>query len=168
MQHLSFQLRPCFVNRLPIFFLASLLIAFSCVRTATAQQPDRPNIILIMADDLGWMDLHIQGNEQLDTPVLDRFAKEGLQFPNGYAASPVCTPTRAAIMTGQTPARLNITNHAPGNPDHVGASGLKGASWDTYLPLETTTLAEHLREAGYATGLFGKWGLGEVGSILFG
>ena len=121
--------------------------------------PERPNVVLIMADDLGWMDLHCQGNDQLDTPYLDRFADQGMRFSSGYAASPVCTPTRASIMTGQAPARLDITNHAPGNPNHVGASGLKGATWNTFLSLEHTTLAEHLKNAGYSTGFVGKWHL---------
>ncbi|HBP56628.1 MAG TPA: hypothetical protein DD687_11875, partial [Verrucomicrobiales bacterium] len=65
---------------------------------------DRPNIVLIMADDLGWMDLHCQGNGLLDTPHLDQLASEGIRFTDGYAAAPVCTPTRAAIMTGVSPA----------------------------------------------------------------
>jgi arylsulfatase A len=125
-----------------------------------AQTSERPNIILIMADDLGWMDLHCQGNATLDTPALDRLANQGMRFTDGYAAAPVCTPTRAAIMTGQAPARLRITNHAPGNPDFVSQeTGLKGADWSTFLPLERVTLAEQLKSAGYATGFIGKWHL---------
>ena len=114
---------------------------------------DRPNIVLIMADDLGWMDLHCQGNGLLDTPHLDQLASEGIRFTDGYAAAPVCTPTRAAIMTGVSPARLHITNHAPGNPEHIPEnSNLKGAEWTTHLGLQYKTLAEYLQEARYATG----------------
>lgn len=119
-----------------------------------------PNIVVIMADDLGWMDLNFQGNKLLDTPHLNQLAAEGMRFTNAYAASPVCTPTRAAMMTGKSPARLAITNHAPGNPNYVSKeTGLKGADWTTYLALDHVTLAERLKQAGYSTGFIGKWHL---------
>ena len=72
---------------------------------------EKPNIVVIMADDLGWQDTHCYGNEQLDTPAIDRLAAEGMRITNAYAAAPVCTPTRAAMMSGQSPARLWITKH---------------------------------------------------------
>ena len=115
-----------------------------------------------MADDLGWYDAHFQGNEALDTPHLDRLVSEGMLFPHGYAAAPVCTPTRAAMMTGMSPARLGITNHAPGHRDGMVPEGRDqaGAKKLTYLPLKATTIAERLKnEAGYATGFVGKWHL---------
>ena len=119
-----------------------------------------PNIVLILIDDLGWTDLRCQGNRNLETPRIDAFARQGMRFPSAYSAAPVCTPTRAAIMTGQSPARLGITNHAPGNP----AFRPEGSSWAqaeslTYLPLDHVTLAERLNAAGYATGFLGKWHL---------
>lgn len=127
---------------------------------SVAHQPQRPNIVVIMADDLGWMDLHCQGNKSLDTPHLDRLASQGMRFTSAYAASPVCTPTRAAMMTGQSPARLAITNHAPGNPNYVSEeTQLKGAEWTTWLSLDHITIAERLQQAGYATGFIGKWHL---------
>jgi len=121
-----------------------------------------PNIVLIMADDLGWFDTHFQGNGDLETPNLDQFVREGMIFPQGYAAASVCTPTRAAMMTGISPARLGITNHAPGHKDGMVPEGRQqaGAKNLTYLPLEATTIAERLKnEAGYATGFVGKWHL---------
>jgi len=130
--------------------------------TAAAEKtPARPNIVLIMADDLGWMDLGCQGNKLVDTPNLDRLASQGMRFTDGYAAAPVCTPTRAAIMTGQSPARLTITNHAPGHPTGFGPKGavVLEAENAKYLPLSHVTLAERLKAAGYATGFIGKWHL---------
>ena len=120
-----------------------------------------PNIVLIMADDLGWKDLHCYGNEQVDTPNLDRLATQGLLFTDAYSASPVCTPTRAALMTGESPARLNITNHAGGHAPNFQKEGtdLATPTWLRYLPLERVTLAEQLKQAGYATGFVGKWHL---------
>ena len=121
----------------------------------------RPNIVLIMADDLGWKDLHCYGNERLDTPNLDRLAVQGLLFTDAYSASPVCTPTRAALMTGESPARLNITNHAAGHPPHFQKPGtnLITPLWLRHLPLEKVTLAEQLQGSGYATAFVGKWHL---------
>lgn len=139
-------------------FAVLIVVCCAGLRPAAA---DRPNIVLIMADDLGWKDLHCYGNARLDTPHLDRLARQGMRFTDGYAAAPVCTPTRAAVMTGQSPARLAITNHAPGNGPNfrLPGSSLQAAEWSTFLPLEKTTIAEHLRAAGYATGFVGKWHL---------
>jgi len=126
-----------------------------------AKSNDRPNIVVIMADDLGWMDLRCQGNPHLDTPCIDSLAAAGMRFTDAYAAAPVCTPTRAAMMTGQSPARLRITNHAPGNGAnfHPKGSDLIEAEWHTYLALDYVTIAELLQQAGYATGFAGKWHL---------
>ena len=122
---------------------------------------DQPNIVLIMADDLGWKDLHCYGNERLDTPNIDRLAAQGLLFTDAYSAAPVCTPTRAALMTGESPARLNITNHAGGHAPNFRKPGtnLITPIWLRHLPLERVTLAEQLKQAGYATGFVGKWHL---------
>lgn len=96
--------------------LAVWLVGHASSHSAPAAAPPTPpNIVVILADDLGWMDLHCQGNPLLDTPQLDRLAKQGMRFTDAYAAAPVCTPTRAAMMTGKSPARLAITNHAPGH-----------------------------------------------------
>ena len=124
----------------------------------------QPNIVVIMADDLGWRDLHCYGNEQIDTPFLDRLASEGMRFTDAYAAAPVCSPTRAAMMTGLAPARLRLTNHAPGNPDGFSLPGsdLQEPETVRHLALSYTTIAERLSAAGYATGHVGKWHLSYV------
>lgn len=124
----------------------------------------KTNIVIIMADDLGWRDLRCYDNEMLDTPALDQLAAEGMRFTNAYAASPVCTPTRAAMMTGQSPARLRITNHAPGNPVGFALTGtaLHEAENIRHLPLAATTIAERLAAAGYATAHIGKWHLSHM------
>lgn len=142
---------------------AILLVGYALgVIVGSARAVERkPNIVLIMADDLGWKDLHCYGNTRLDTPSIDRLAVQGMLFTDAYAASPVCSPTRAAMMTGQAPARLGITNHAPGHPDRFRPEGsnLAEADWTRHLALEHVTIAERLKEAGYATGFFGKWHL---------
>lgn len=142
-------------------FLSVFAVLLAVWLSASAFAADRPNIVVIMADDFGWMDLHCYGNERLDTPNLDRLAEQGMRFTDGYAAASVCTPTRAAMMTGQSPARLAITNHAPGNGANfrLPGSNLQSAEWSTFLPLEKETIAERLRDSGYATGFVGKWHL---------
>src|SRR5262249_32920039 len=75
-----------------------------------------PHVVLIVVDDMGWMDLHCQGNDRLSTPRIDRLAKQGVRFTNAYAASPVCSPTRGALITGLAPARLRITQHGKDGP----------------------------------------------------
>ncbi len=142
--------------------LAVWLVGHASSHSAPAAAPPTPpNIVVILADDLGWMDLHCQGNPLLDTPQLDRLAKQGMRFTDAYAAAPVCTPTRAAMMTGKSPARLAITNHAPGHRPGFVPKGqdLAEAETLTYLPLGEVTIAERLKKAGYATGFIGKWHL---------
>ncbi len=136
---------------------------FGCAGISAAASRKRPNILLIMIDDLGWMDLGCQGNDRLDTPNIDRLAREGMRFTDFYAAAPVCSPTRAAIMAGQSPARLGLTTHIPDRPGYrPDESPLLSAETRNYLPLDHVTLAEHLREGGYATAFIGKWHLSGV------
>lgn len=127
-----------------------------------ADAAEQPHIVCIMADDLGWMDLHCQGNGVLRTPRLDDFASQGVRFSNAYAAAPVCSPTRAAIMTGLAPARLHITQHGPDGPQFWPDDRLvQPPASSNELSPSRTTLAERLQAAGYATGFFGKWHLGD-------
>lgn len=129
-----------------------------------SKKEDRPNIVLIMADDLGWMDLNCQGNDKLVTPNLNRLAEQGMRFTNAYAAAPVCSPTRAALMTGLAPARLHITNHLPDQKRFIPDDAkLNPAPCKDFLTDDYTTLAEHLKTAGYANAFLGKWHLSDRG-----
>ena len=121
----------------------------------------KPNILFILIDDMGWMDLGCQGNKNLHTPNIDALAKSGIRFTDAYAPAPVCSPTRAAIMTGQSPARLQITNHLPHQDRFTPKSSkLLPARILNHLPLKYVTLAEKLKkDAGYATAFIGKWHL---------
>ncbi|MDQ8192466.1 sulfatase [Roseibacillus persicicus] len=141
------------------------LVFMSLGWAAETEEASRPNIVVIMADDLGWKDLHCYGNELLDTPALDKLASEGMRFTDAYAAAPVCSPTRAAMMTGQAPARLRLTNHAPGHPDGFAPEGssLAEAQSVRNLALSYETVAEQLSDAGYETAHIGKWHLSYAG-----
>ncbi|MGH7223308.1 MAG: sulfatase, partial [Gemmataceae bacterium] len=124
----------------------------------------RPNVIVILADDLGWADLGCYGSKYHKTPNLNRLAAHGMRFTDGYAACPVCSPTRASILTGKYPARLNLTDWLPGRPDRPDQKLLRPVI-NQQLPAGETTLAAELRKAGYATGHVGKWHLGGKGSL---
>ena len=131
---------------------------------AQADTTLKPNIVLIMADDLAWMDLACQGNALVETPFLDKFSRQGIRFTNAYAAAPVCSPTRAAVMTGLAPARLRITNHIPDRPEFTPSkASYTGAEMFDYLAPSYTTIAERLQAAGYKTGFFGKWHIAGTG-----
>lgn len=142
-----------------------LLVVFgAAVDGVAAEEARKPNILFILIDDLGWMDLEFQGNRLVETPELNRFAQEGMRFTNAYAAAPVCSPTRAAIITGLSPARLKITNHIPDQARFIpDQPKVLPADMINYLPPENLTIAECLREAGYRTGFIGKWHLSGTG-----
>lgn len=120
----------------------------------------RPNVILILADDLGWADLGCYGNTFNETPNIDRLAREGMRFTQFYAG-PVCSPTRCNLQSGQDQARFGITQHIPGHKRPFAK--LRDPSVPLQLPLEVQTFAEAVGKAGYETGYFGKWHLGGVG-----
>lgn len=154
-------------NRLSLHSLLCLaacnILAVFNIATANSTEgtdrAERPNIVMVMVDDLGLYDLNCYGFDAVDTPQANQLAKDGMLFTNAYAGAPVCSPSRAATISGQSPARLHLTNHistkhfAPENPVLLNAPELKA------LPPETITYAEMLSDAGYICGFFGKWHL---------
>jgi len=140
-----------------------LLPALALSYGAAAQNPS-PNIVFIMADDMGWMDLGCYGNRFNETPHIDQLASQGIRFTQAYAACPVCSPTRASILTGKYPARLGLTNFLVGNRTDEKSPVLP-ANWKPYLEARETTVAELLKQKGYTTGMVGKWHVGAHDSI---
>ena len=138
-----------------------MVILWAALSTVSWAQSEPPNIVFILADDLGWSDLGVQGSTFYETPRLDQMADEGVRFLNAYASAPICSPTRAALLTGKHPARLGITNWIPG--DDPQDRPLRGPPTPGQLPLQEQTLAETLRERGYTTFFAGKWHLGKEG-----
>ena len=139
--------------------LASLGALLFTQLTSAMPREGPPNVIFILIDDLGWADLGCYGSTFHQTPHLDRLAAQGVRFTHAYAASPLCSPTRAAILTGKHPARLHLTTYLPGRADSP-AQKLLHPAIRKHLPLEEVTLAEALKPGGYRSGHIGKWHLG--------
>jgi arylsulfatase A-like enzyme len=152
--------------RPPVFLLRAIvcLCGGLLAPLAWAAPADRPNIVVILADDLGAADLACYGADLHETPYLDRLAAGGVRFTQAYAAASVCTPTRAALMTGKHPARLGMTiwAEAAKAPPAMKNKKLIPATAEHNLALTETTIASHLQQAGYLTAIVGKWHLGDA------
>lgn len=146
----------CHMVLTAIMFAFLLLAQHTELRAADKQ---KPNIVLFLIDDLGWRDLGCQGSAYYKTPNIDRLASEGVRFTDAYAACAVCSPTRAAVLTGKYPARLLLTDWLPSGRWDPKAK-LREGRFLRGLPMEEFTLAEALREGGYRTASIGKWHLG--------
>ena len=128
---------------------------------SSSRQPGKkPNVIFFLVDDLGWADLGYEGSPVYSTPHVDSFAKQGVRFTQAYSTCPVCSPSRASILTGEYPARLHLTDWLPGRKDFPFQK-LKNAKTVQHLPSGQPTLPRLLKQNGYRTAIFGKWHLGE-------
>lgn len=138
---------------MPLLLLVLFVLATPCFGA-----PSRPpNVIVVLVDDLGLTDLSCYGSQFYETPNIDQLAKDGVKFTQAYSASTVCSPTRAALLTGKYPARLHLTDWIPGYPSQ--ANKLKSPVWQMFLSPNEITLAQQFKSAGYATALIGKWHL---------
>src|SRR3954466_11588031 len=146
-----------FENRVLTIIAILLSAAFApTTRAADRAAPTakKMNVVLILADDFGWTDLACYGSKFYDSPNIDRLPRDGMKFTAAYSACTVCSPTRAALMTGKYPARLHVTDWIPGLPP--SNPKLLVPDWTKHLPLEEITLAEEFKAAGYATASIGK------------
>jgi arylsulfatase A-like enzyme len=139
--------------------LVAILVSFASPAWAGAADPQKPNVIFILIDDMGWKDLGCYGSTFYETPHIDKLAAQGMKFTNGYAACPVCSPTRASILTGKYPARLHLTDWIPGAGDRPTHKLLQ-PKFQQFLPLEEVTIAKALKPQGYISASIGKWHLG--------
>ncbi|TKG93711.1 hypothetical protein EYV94_15815 [Puteibacter caeruleilacunae] len=149
------------------FIGAGLMLAAglqgNCMTNKTSKIENKPNIIYILVDDLGYGELGCYGQDKINTPVVDQMAKEGMKFTNYYAGAPVCAPSRCVLLTGKHLGHSFIRNNKGiGGRKKDPAKGI----WpgDAAIPTQEKTIAEYMKEAGYATGAIGKWGLGIEGS----
>ena len=150
-----------------LLFVSIIILCCACQEKAIEQQ--KPNVVFILADDLGYHDLSCMGSKYYETPHIDRIAKEGVVFSQGYAACQVCSPSRAAIMTGKYPARLGITDWIGAKTgeawrEHNRHDKLLPAENNDHLPFEDVSLAEAMQAGGYQTFFAGKWHIGNEGS----
>lgn len=139
-------------------YLGFLLLAI-LAPWASAAESRPPNVIFILVDDMGWTDLGCTGSDLYESPHIDTLARDGMRFKNAYSACTVCSPTRAAVMTGKYPARLHITDWIHGQKSPFNK--LKLPQWTEYLPYEQVTVAAALKPAGYVSASVGKWHLGD-------
>ncbi len=142
--------------------LLAIIAQLSLEQELWAQPNSRPNIVLILVDDLGWTDLGCYGHAWHETPNIDRLAAQGMRFLQAYAPAPICSASRASILTGKTTARVGlefVVKDKPGSQAIVPAPPLQTPPYTLALPLEQTTIAELLADAGYETAYFGKWHL---------
>ena len=151
-------------RRLFISELAVLSVGLTTVQAQTAGKTIKPNILFILADDLGWMDLSCYGSSFYETPNIDQLAKEGIRFTNAYAACPVSSPTRTSFQTGKYPARLHLTDYIPGGYAVASRKRIIDATCPVLpvpfvqnLPLSELTIGEALKQEGYQTAHIGKW-----------
>lgn len=152
------------VDRWKHLYLGPLIVILGIASFAWESRPQEssPNVVFILVDDLGWTDMGSYGSTFYDTPHVDGLAEQGIRFTDAYAAHPVCSPTRAAIMTGKDPARVGITDWIPGMPtEQAEDPRLTPPEILDHLPLEEFTIAEAFKEHGYRTLFAGKWHLGE-------
>ena len=157
-------MRPQFSRLSICAVLAGVMACASAAAVAGAARPAKPNVVLLLTDDLGWQDVtcyDIDEPSPMETPNIDALAKKGVMFWQAYAPSPVCAPSRAAILTGQHPARIGMTAVSGGSPPHFWKPQAGRTSpWNRGdMPLAAITLAEAMKDAGYATGHSGKWHL---------
>ena len=149
------------INRRKFLELAAAFALSSALPTkADAQRSGPPNFVFVLADDLGWSQLGCYGSSYYESPNIDRLAAQGMRFTDAYAACPVCSPTRASIMTGKYPARLHVTDFIKGGKPPRN-SPLAHPDWQKHLPLDEITIAEALKQEGYKTASFGKWHLSQ-------
>jgi arylsulfatase A-like enzyme len=152
------------VRRLPLLLLAKalgtfvLLLAAPVTVVGQSRSAEKPNFLFILADDMGVHQLGCYGGTYYETPNIDRLATQGMRFTRAYSAAPICSPTRASLMTGKYPARVRVTDFIPGSNNWRNTK-LLVPDWNKMLPTSETTIAEALKEAGYVSGHFGKWHL---------
>jgi arylsulfatase A len=153
------------IERTIITGILLILTMLTTQAAAALSAPEQPNFVFLLVDDLGWGDFGCYGAEFYETPNIDRLADQGMRFTNGYAACTVCSPSRAAIMTGRYPARLKLTDWITGHK--FPYAKLSVPEWNTRMEHERVTLPEALKEGGYQSIFLGKWHLMPIGQPDF-